>query len=291
MTKSDELAEVRERVRARYAQAANAVTSDGVATCRDSCQGDNETGTGSELYGAAEQSEVPEDAVSASLGCGNPIAVAGLQAGETVLDLGSGGGIDVLLSARRVGPAGKAYGLDMTDEMLNLARDNAAKAGATNAEFLHGHIESIPLPGESVDVIISNCVINLSGNKAAVFAESFRVLRPGGRFGVSDILAEDHLTAADRAERGRHIGCIAGALSFTEYLDGLTRAGFADISITPTHEVVDGMHSAIIQAIKPGTPSGPRAKAGKARSKGSRHTGRACRCTDDRDDVRRGQAG
>ena len=156
----------------------------------------------------------------------------------------------MLLSARRVGTAGKAYRLDMTDEMLNLARDNAAKAGATNAEFLKGHIESIPLPDESVDVIISNCVINLSGNKAAVFAESFRVLRRGGRFGVSDILAEDHLTAADRAERGSHVGCIAGALSFTEYRDGLARAGFADISITPTHEVVDGMHSAIIRAIK-----------------------------------------
>jgi arsenite methyltransferase len=251
VTASDELQDVRERVRARYAQAANAVTSGGIATCSYSCQGDNERGTGSELYDPAEQSEVPESAVSASLGCGNPIAVAGLQPGETVLDLGSGGGIDVLLSARRVGPAGKAYGLDMTDEMLNLARDNAARAGATNAEFLKGHIESIPLPGESVDVIISNCVINLSGNKAAVFAESYRVLRPGGRFGVSDVLAEDHLTAADRTERGRHAGCIAGALSFTEYRNGLTMAGFTGISITPTHEVIDGMHSAIIQAIKP----------------------------------------
>ena len=251
MTRPDELEEVRERVRARYAQAANAVTGGGIATCAETCQGEDETGTGSQLYGAAEQSEVPEDAVSASLGCGNPIAVAGLQPGETVLDLGSGGGIDVLLSARRVGPAGKAYGLDMTEEMLNLARDNATKADATNVEFIKGHIESIPLPGESIDVIISNCVINLSGNKAAVLAESFRVLRPGGRFGVSDILAEDHLTEADRAERGRHIGCIAGALSFTEYRDGLTRAGFTGISITPTHEVVDGMHSAIIQALKP----------------------------------------
>ena len=251
MTKPDELEEVRERVRARYAQAANAVTGGGTATCAETCRGDGETGTGSELYDAAEQSQVPEDAVSASLGCGNPIAVAGLQPGETVLDLGSGGGIDVLLSARRVGSAGKAYGLDMTEEMLNLARDNAAKAGVINAEFIKGHIESIPLPGESVDVIISNCVINLSGNKAAVLAESFRVLRPGGRFGVSDILAEDHLSEADRAERGRHIGCIAGALSFTEYRDGLTRAGFTRISITPTHEVTDGMHSAIIQAIKP----------------------------------------
>jgi SAM-dependent methyltransferase len=235
VTASKELEEVRERVRARYAQAASAVTSGGIATCRDSCKGEDETGTGSELYNTAEQSEVPEDAVSASLGCGNPIAVADLHPGETVLDLGSGGGIDVLLSGRRVGPAGKAYGLDMTEEMLNLARDNAAKAGATNVEFLSGHIESIPLPGESVDVIISNCVINLSGNKAAVFAESFRVLRPGGRFGVSDILAEDHLTDADRAERGRHIG-------------------FTGISITSTHQVIDGMHSAIIRATKPRPP-------------------------------------
>ena len=146
----------------------------------------------------------------------------------------------------------------MTGEMLNLARDNAARAGATNAEFLHGHLESIPLPGESADVIISNCVIKLSGNKAAVFAESFRVLRPGGRFGVSDILAEDHLTAADRAERGSHVGCIAGVLSFTEYRDGLARAGLTGISITPTHEVADGMHSAIIQATKPGPHQAPR---------------------------------
>ena len=254
MTASKELEEVRERVRARYAQAASAVTSGGIATCRDSCKGEDETGTGSELYNTAEQSEVPEDAVSASLGCGNPIAVADLHPGETVLDLGSGGGIDVLLSGRRVGPAGKAYGLDMTEEMLNLARDNAAKAGATNVEFLSGHIESIPLPGESVDVIISNCVINLSGTRAAVFAESFRVLRPGGRFGVSDILAEDHLTDADRAERGRHIGCIAGALSFTEFQDGLAMAGFTGISITSTHQVIDGMHSAIIRATKPRPP-------------------------------------
>ncbi len=251
MTKPDELEEVRERVRARYAQAANAVTGGGTATCTDSCKGDGETGTGSELYDAAEQSQVPEDAVSASLGCGNPMAVAGLQPGETVLDLGSGGGIDVLLSARRVGPAGKAYGLDMTDEMLNLARDNAAKAGTTNAEFIKGHIESIPLPGDSVDVIISNCVINLSGNKSAVLAEAFRVLRSGGRFGVSDILAEDRLSEADRAERGSHVGCIAGALSFTEYRDGLARAGFTGISITPTHQVVAGMHSAIVRAVKP----------------------------------------
>ncbi len=167
------------------------------------------------------------------------------------MDLGSGGGIDVLLSGRRVGPSGKVYGLDMTDEMLSLARANAARAGAVNVEFLKGHIEAIPLPDQAVDVIISNCVINLSGNKAAVFAESFRVLRPGGRFGVSDILAGDHLSGAERAERGRRVGCIAGALSFAEYREGLERAGFTGISITATHQVTGGMHSAIIRAVRP----------------------------------------
>ncbi len=198
-----------------------------------------------------DSGDLPEAAVRASLGCGNPVAVAGLRPGETVLDLGSGGGIDVLLSARRVGPAGKAYGLDMTDEMLDLARANARQAGARNAEFLKGHIEQIPLPGHSVDVIISNCVINLSGDRPAVFAESYRVLRPGGRLGVTDILAEDHLTPAQRTEQGRQIGCITGAPSFTEYRDGLTRAGFTHITITPTHQAADGLHSAIVRAVKP----------------------------------------
>jgi ubiquinone/menaquinone biosynthesis C-methylase UbiE len=250
MTTPAELGQVRERVRARYAQAASAVAAGGVPSCGDTCSGPDEPGTGTRLYSAAEQHEVPADAVAASLGCGNPLAVADLRDGETVLDLGSGGGIDVLLSARRVGPAGKAYGLDMTEEMLRLARANAARARAANAEFLHGHIEAIPLPDSSVDVIISNCVINLSGDKPAVFAESFRVLRPGGRLGVSDILAEDHLTPAERAERGGPIGCIAGALSFAEYRDGLTQAGFAAISISPTHEVAPALHSAIIRAVK-----------------------------------------
>lgn len=251
MTTPAELDQVRERVRARYAQAADTVTAGGIPSCSDSHAGADESGTASELYSAREQREVPEDAVTASLGCGNPLAVADLKRGETVLDLGSGGGIDVLLSARRVGPAGKAYGLDMTEEMLTLARANAARAGAKNVEFLGGHIEAIPLPDSSVDVIISNCVINLSGDKAAVFAECFRVLRPGGRLGVADILAEDHLVPAERAERGGPIGCIAGALSFTEYRNGLTRAGFIGISITSSHEVAAGMHSAIIQAIRP----------------------------------------
>jgi SAM-dependent methyltransferase len=194
---------------------------------------------------------LPEGAVRASLGCGNPVAVADLRPGETVLDLGCGGGIDVLLSARRVGPAGKAYGLDVTGEMLDLARAHAREAGAENAEFLLGQIEAIPLPDNSVDVIISNCVINLSTDRPAVFAESFRVLRPGGRLGVTDILAEDHLTAARQLDRGGRAGCIAGAPSFTEYRHGLAAAGFTAITITPTHPVADGVHSAVIRAARP----------------------------------------
>jgi ubiquinone/menaquinone biosynthesis C-methylase UbiE len=191
--------------------------------------------------------------VLASLGCGNPTAVADLRPGETVLDLGSGAGIDVLLSAQRVGPTGKAYGLDMTDEMLALALANKAKAGATNVEFLKGYIEAIPLPSEQVDVVISNCVINLAADKSKVFGETFRVLKPGGRLGVSDVVASDQLSSSDRAQRGSYVGCIAGALSFSEYEDGLLEAGFEDIAIIPTHEVADGMHSAIIKATKPGT--------------------------------------
>jgi arsenite methyltransferase len=251
MTSPDDLADVREQVRARYAGAAATVLAGGVPTCGEPCAREEDTGTGASQYAGTEQAEVPGRAVTASLGCGNPVTVAELRDGETVLDLGSGGGLDVLLSARRVGPAGKAYGLDMTDEMLEVARANAREAGAANAEFLKGHIEAIPLPGESVDVIISNCVINLSVDKAAVLAESFRVLRPGGRLGVSDLLAEDHLTSAERIERGREVGAIAGALSFAEYRDGLARAGFTDVTITPTHQVADGLHSAIVHASRP----------------------------------------
>ena len=177
--------------------------------------------------------------------------MADLRPGETVLDLGCGGGIDVLLAARRVGPAGRAYGLDMTGEMLDLARAHARQAGAGNAEFLLGQIEAIPLPDRSVDMVISNCVINLSADRPAVFAESFRVLRPGGRLGVTDILAEDHLTVAQRIERGGQAGCIAGAPSFAEYRDGLAAAGFTAITIIPTHQVADGVHSAIIRAARP----------------------------------------
>jgi arsenite methyltransferase len=241
------LHQIQAAVSAKYASLARAARAG-----REVTDGDPGS-SGEDCSGPAaypDSGDLPEAAVRASLGCGNPVAVAGLRPGETVLDLGSGGGIDVLLSARRVGPAGKAYGLDMTGEMLKLARANARQAGASNVEFLRGHIEKIPLPGRSVDVIISNCVINLSGDRPAVFAESFRVLRPGGRLGISDILAEDDLTASQRTERGRQIGCIAGTPSFAEYRDGLAHAGFTGIGITPTHQVADGLHAAIIRASK-----------------------------------------
>ncbi|HZV25307.1 MAG TPA: arsenite methyltransferase [Acidothermaceae bacterium] len=265
--------ELREEVRARYAAAAIAVTTSGqtaltvvdgnqccapsttdAAAANLSCCGGGgavDAAFGAALYSADEQSELPAEAIAASLGCGNPMMVADLRAGENVLDLGSGGGIDVLLSARRVGPAGFAYGVDMTDEMLSLARANAGKVGATNVEFVKGTIEDIPLPAGAVDVVISNCVINLSTDKPAVLAEMFRVLTPGGRVGVSDVVAEDHLSEADRAERGSYVGCIAGALTRTEYLQGLTAAGFVDAEVTFTHEAAPGMHGAIIRARKP----------------------------------------
>jgi arsenite methyltransferase len=189
--------------------------------------------------------------VLASLGCGNPTAVAELREGERVLDLGSGGGIDVIISARRVGPTGRAFGLDMTDEMLELAVRNAAEAGVTNVEFVRGTIESVPLPSSTIDVVISNCVINLAADKAAVFREIARVLRPGGRVGVSDVVADDSLSPAERAERGSFVGCIAGALSFGEYRAGLAAVGLTDIEVAPTHAVADGLHAAIIRATKP----------------------------------------
>lgn len=245
-------AAVREEVRARYAAAARAVADGSPASCcgPDAGCGASAEPTGAALYEVGDRDSLPAGAVAASLGCGNPTAVAELRPGESVLDLGSGGGIDVLLSARRVGPTGTAYGLDSTDEMLDLARRNAAEAGMSNVEFLRGRIEEIPLPDAAVDVIISNCVINLSTDKHTVFAEAYRVLRPGGRLGVSDIVAEDHLTPTERAERGNWVGCVAGALSATEYRSGLEQAGFTDIDITPTHSVADGMHSAIIRAVK-----------------------------------------
>ena len=240
--------QIRAAVAARYAGLARAAQAgESVADCEP----DAFAAGGFGAAGYPDADGLPGGAVRASLGCGNPVAVADLHPGETVLDLGSGGGIDVLLSARRVGPGGKAYGLDMTQEMLDLARANARAAGAGNVEFLRGQIEAIPLPDRSVDVIISNCVINLSTDRPAVFAESFRVLRPGGRLGITDILAEDHLAPAQRLERGGQAGCIAGAPSFTEYRDGLTRAGFTGITITATHQVGDGVHAAVIRAARP----------------------------------------
>jgi ubiquinone/menaquinone biosynthesis C-methylase UbiE len=253
---------LRERVRTRYAELAELAASGATCGCGQPVDcgcgagcctsvDENQPGVAAEFYSVDERDALPETAVLASLGCGNPTAVAALRPGEVVLDLGSGGGIDVLLSAKRVGPTGKAYGLDMTEEMLALARRNASKAGARNVEFLMGHIEQIPLPAASVDVVISNCVINLSVDKPAVFAETFRVLRPGGRLGVSDIVAEDRLTAEQRAERGSYVGCIAGALSRTEFETQLVEAGFSEVSVTFTHQVGDGIHSAIIKATKP----------------------------------------
>ncbi len=242
--------QIHETVRERYAQSAlQVLAKNETACCGDACCTDGSVGP--ELYSALERSELPDAAVMASLGCGNPIAVADLHEGERVLDLGSGGGIDVLLSAKRVGPTGRAFGLDMTDEMLTLAQRNAAEAGAGNVEFLKGQIEAIPLPAESIDVVISNCVVNLAADKPSVFREIARVLRPGGRIGISDIVAEDSLTPEQRAERGSYVGCIAGALSFGEFEEGLRAVGLTDVSVTPTHPVADGMHSAIIRATKP----------------------------------------
>ena len=247
------MTELRDQVRERYARAATSVLT-GAGAAEDGL-GDGccapEEGLGRQLYDVLQRDEVPDDAVLASLGCGNPTAVAELREGETVLDLGSGGGIDVLLSARRVGPTGKAYGLDMTDEMLELARANAAAAGAKNVEFLRGLIEDVPLPDASVDVVISNCVINLSTDKPAVIREIARVLRPGGRVGVSDVVADDDLTPEDRAERGSFVGCIAGALSVSEYRTMLAAAGFVDVEVEATHEMVQGMHGAIVRARRP----------------------------------------
>jgi SAM-dependent methyltransferase len=259
--------ELREEVRRRYAESARAVT-DGSADCgcgSGACCSDDSSASavGSEkfgeiLYDAEERGELPEAATLASLGCGNPTAVAELREGETVLDLGSGGGIDVILSAKRVGQTGTAYGLDMTDEMLALAQENARAAEVTNAHFLKGVIEEIPLPANSVDVVISNCVINLSTDKPAVLLEMARVLKPNGRLGISDIVAEDHLTKEEQAERGSWVGCIAGALSKGEYEAGLEEAGFEQISVEFTHEVADGMHAAIVKAVKASEPEAQR---------------------------------
>ncbi len=255
-TSSDDL---REQVREKYAEyALMATEKDSSFGCGsgECCVDLTEGGRfGEALYDAEQRGDLPDAAVLVALGCGNPTAVADLNAGETVLDLGSGGGIDVILSAKRVGPTGTAYGLDMTDEMLALAQQNARDAGATNVHFLKGLIEQIPLPADSVDVVISNCVINLSTDKAAVLTETARVLRPGGRFGVSDVVAEDRLTPTERAERGNFVGCIAGALSKAEFEAGLEAAGFEQITVEYTHEVADGLHGAIIRAVKTSDPA------------------------------------
>ena len=248
--------EIREAVRSRYADAATSVLSGeraGASCCAPEATLSAEQARvfGAGLYDDASRDELPDTATMASLGCGNPTAVAELEAGETVLDLGSGGGIDVLLSAKRVGPTGTAYGLDMTDEMLALARENQRKAGVGNVEWLRGQIESIPLPAETVDVVISNCVINLSGDKPAVLAEAARVLKPGGRFAVSDVIADEDMDDATRADLAEWTGCIAGALTRSEFEEALREAGLEQIEIRETHRVHERAASAIIRARKP----------------------------------------
>ncbi len=225
---------LQEAVKQKYGEAAKRAASGGTACCGDSAELCGCDPITENLYTEAEKGALPEKAVAASLGCGNPTALAQLQAGETVLDLGSGGGIDVILSAQRVGPTGKAYGLDLTDEMLTLARENQKKAGAENVEFLMGAIENVPLPDNSVDVIISNCVINLSGDKDRVLAEAFRVLKPGGRLAISDVVVRGEVPASIRKSMELWVGCIAGALEENEYREKLARAGFASVDVEPT---------------------------------------------------------
>jgi arsenite methyltransferase len=246
--------DVREEVRARYAAAARAVGGGGEASCgcgaTTAADDFDDQVFGASLYGEREAEEA-HGAVAASLGCGVPTAVADLHEGETVLDLGSGAGADVLISAGRVGPSGKAIGLDMTDEMLALARRNAAEAGVENVEFVKGYIEQMPLADASVDVVISNCVINLSGDKSQVIAEAARVLRPGGRFAISDVIADEDLDEATRADMAAWTGCIAGALTRPQFTQTLSEAGFAEIEIRETHRVHERAASAIIRARKP----------------------------------------
>ena len=253
--------DVREAVRDRYAAAARRVGdpdggccgSAGAGCCGETALEREEHGVfGADRYGADDRSAVPEEAALASMGCGNPIAVAELHEGETVLDLGSGGGIDVLLSARRVGPTGKAYGLDMTEEMLELARENQRRAGVSNVEWLEGTIEAIPLPEASADVVISNCVINLSADKPRVFREAARVLRPGGRLAVTDIVADPDMDAGTRRDMRQWTGCIAGALTEEEFRRELAKAGFDRIELRETHRVHEHAGSAIIRARRPG---------------------------------------
>ena len=245
---------VRERVRERYAAAAVAASGGEAGCCGDAATitDDQRSAFGSGLYGEGDRDVLPDAAQLASLGCGNPTAVADLHAGETVLDLGSGGGIDVLLSARRVGPNGKAYGLDMTEEMLALARHNQAEAGVENVEFVKGTIEDVPLADGTIDVIISNCVINLSGDKPAVFREAARVLRPGGRLAVSDVVADPEMDEETRRDMEQWTGCIAGALTHEDFERELAAAGFREIEIQETHRVHEQAASAIVRAKLPG---------------------------------------
>ncbi len=246
--------DIREQVRERYAAAALQVTTTdteaGCCTPSDTFDGGSHV-FGAALYALGDREQIPDAAALASLGCGNPTAVAELHEGETVLDLGSGGGIDVLLSAKRVGPTGLAYGLDMTDEMLALARENQEKAGVENVQWLRGHIEDVPLPDDAVDVVISNCVINLSADKPRVIAEAARVLRPGGRFSVSDVIADEDMDEATRADMQAFTGCIAGALTRAEFQQILTEAGFEEVDIQETHRVHRSAGSAIVRARRP----------------------------------------
>jgi arsenite methyltransferase len=256
--------DIREVVRERYAQAARAAAASvprvaGTSEAEASCCAPGSScgcGTGPDVWGAAlyddaERDDVPDSAVNASLGCGVPTAVADLHPGEVVLDLGSGAGADVLICARRVRPTGRAIGLDMTDEMLELARDNAAAAGVENVEFIKGYLEDVPLEDESVDVVISNCVINLSADKPRTLAEAARVLRPGGRLAISDVIADPELGDATRADMAAWTGCIAGALTEPEFRDALHAAGLVGVDITPTHRVHPHATSAIVRAHKP----------------------------------------
>jgi arsenite methyltransferase len=302
------LDEIRATVQARYGAAAERAASGAPSVCCGPAEGSGSSGCcgatseswdpiTADLYEAGQTAGLPEQALLASLGCGNPTALAELKPGETVLDLGSGGGIDVLLSARRVGPTGKAYGLDMTDEMLALALDNKAKAGATNVEFLKGHIESIPLPSNSVDVIISNCVINLSGDKRKVLAEAFRVLKPGGRFAVSDVVTHGDIPAEVRQSMDLWTGCVAGALDDKEFVGLLKGVGFENPSIEPTRvygaedaaallegtgidaakvDIAGKFMSAFVRATKPGVARAPLAVGAPAKA-----GARSCGCADD----------
>lgn len=265
MAELTDTTDIRETVREKYAAAARAATgaavdharaSDSASGCCGSgavgCSPADESGVfGASLYDEAARDDVPDAAVSASLGCGVPTAVADLHEGETVLDLGSGAGADVLISARRVGPSGKAIGLDMTDEMLELARANAAEAGLENVEFVKGYLEDMPLADGTVDVVISNCVINLSGDKPQVIREAARVLRPGGRFAVSDVIADPDMDAQTRADMAAWTGCIAGALTEAEFRAALREAGLEDIEIRETHRVHEHAAAAIVRARKP----------------------------------------